>query len=140
MRIVFFGTPDYVLPVVELLHKTFKSKDGSCIVAVVTQTPKPVGRKKTLTYSPIDRWAHQKGILTLYKSEELLDHQSDADLGILASFGEIIPKEVINYFPHGILNIHPSLLPKYRGASPVKGALISGDEETGATIIKLDEE
>jgi methionyl-tRNA formyltransferase len=140
MRIVFFGTPDYVLPVVETLHKTFKSKDKTCIVAIVTQSPKPVGRKKILTYSPIDKWAHQKDILTLYKSKELLDHQLDADVGILASFGEIIPKEVINHFPHGILNIHPSLLPKYRGASPVKGALIAGEKETGATIIKLDEE
>jgi len=140
MEIVFFGTPDYVLPVVKILHKTFKSKSGqSPIVAVVTQQPKPAGRKKILTYSPVDKWAHEKGVPIFYKSQDLIENKVKADLGILASFGEILPKEIINYFPHGILNIHPSLLPKYRGASPVRGAIAAGETETGATIIKLDE-
>lgn len=140
MKIVFLGTPDYVLPIVKTLHKTLKLKNTeSPIVAVVTQKPKPVGRKKIPTYSPIDKWAHEKGIQTFYKSRDLIENKIKADLGILASFGEILPKEVINYFPHGILNIHPSLLPKYRGASPVRGAIAAGEKETGATIIKLDE-
>jgi methionyl-tRNA formyltransferase len=141
MRIVFFGTPEYTLPVLTSLHKTFKSKSGiSPIVAVVTQSPKPVGRKKVLTYSPVDKWAHERKIPVYYHCKKLLEENVSADLGVLASFGQIIPKEVINLFTHGILNVHPSLLPKYRGASPVRAAIVSGDKETGVTIIKLDEE
>ena len=142
MKIVFFGTPDYVQPVAEMLHKTFSpsGENKSSIVAVVTQKPKPVGRKKILSHSPIDKWAHNKDILIINESHELLDSGLEADIGILASFGEIISKDVLNYFPHGILNIHPSLLPKYRGASPVRAAIAAGETETGATIIKLDEE
>ncbi len=141
MRIVFFGTPEYILPVLTSLHKTFKSKSGiSPIVAVVTQSPKPVGRKKVLTYSPVDKWAHERKIPVYYHYKKLLEENVSADLGILASFGQIIPKETINLFTHGILNLHPSLLPKYRGASPARAAIVSGDKETGVTIIKLDEE
>ena len=141
MKIVFFGTPKYVQPVVEMLHKTFNpsEENKSSIVAVVTQSPKPVGRKKILSHSPIDKWAYNKDIPIFNESFELLDSQLKPDIGILASFGEIIPREVLNYFPHGILNIHPSLLPKYRGASPVRAAIAAGEIETGATIIKLDE-
>lgn len=141
MKIVFFGTPEYVQPVVEMLHKTFRvsGENKSSIVAVVTQKPKPVGRKKILSHSPIDKWAYKKGILIFNESCELLTSELEPDLGILASFGEIISKEVLNYFPHGILNIHPSLLPKYRGASPVRAAIAAGETETGTTIIKLDE-
>ncbi|RLC32423.1 hypothetical protein DRH13_01760 [Candidatus Woesebacteria bacterium] len=142
MKIVFFGTPEYVQPVVNMLHKTFKpsGENKSSVVAVVTQKPKPVGRKKILSRSPIDKWAYNKNILIINESRELLDSGLEADIGILASFGEIITKEVLDYFPHGILNIHPSLLPKYRGASPVRAAIAAGEKETGATIIKLDEE
>lgn len=141
MKIVFFGTPEYVRPIVEVLHKTFSpsGENKSSIVAVVTQKPKPVGRKKILSRSPIDKWAYKKDILIINESLELLDSELEADIGILASFGEIIPKEVLKYFPHGILNIHPSLLPKYRGASPVRSAITANETETGATIIKLDE-
>ncbi|MBU0572343.1 methionyl-tRNA formyltransferase [Patescibacteria group bacterium] len=141
MKIVFFGTPEYVQPVVEMLHKTFKPSgdNKSSIVAVVTQSPKPVGRKKILSHSPIDKWAHNKNIQIINKSDKLLESELKPDIGILASFGEIIPKEILNYFPHGILNIHPSLLPKYRGASPVRAAIATGETETGVTIIKLDE-
>ena len=142
MKIVFFGTPEYTLPVVEKLHKTFKAsaENKSSIVAVVTQEPKPIGRKKILSHSPIDAWAYKKGIPIFFDSHELFDSQLKPDVGVLASFGQIIPREILNYFPHGILNIHPSLLPKYRGASPVRAAIAAGETETGATIIKLDEE
>lgn len=142
MKIVFFGTPEYVQPVVEMLHKAFNPSDEhkSSIVAVVTQKPKPVGRKKVLSHSPIDKWAYNKDIPIFNESLELLNSELKPDIGILASFGEIIPKKVLNYFPHGILNIHPSLLPKYRGASPVRAAITAGETETGSTIIKLDEE
>jgi len=138
MKIVFFGTPEYVLPVVEAIHKKIKVNLGSSVVAVVTQPPKPVGRKKILTYSSVDGWAHKRKIPIFYKTADLLDKGPEADLGILAAYGAIIPEAVIKKFKYGILNIHPSLLPKFRGASPVQAAIASGLTQTGVTIIKLD--
>ncbi len=139
MRIVFFGTPDYVIPILDRLHKTFKARSGeSPITAIVTQKPKPAGRKQTLTYSPIDEWAHKKGVEKFYSSREFLESGIKADVGVLAAYGKILPKEVLNHFPHGILNIHPSLLPILRGASPVQATIITS-KEAGTTIIKLDE-
>lgn len=141
MRIVFFGTPEYVLPVLTALDKTFKSRSGiSPIVAVVSQSPKPAGRKKVLTYSPVDRWAYERKIPVYYRADDLVKKSVPADLGVLAAYGEIIPEKIIRYFPHGILNIHPSLLPKYRGASPVRATIALGDKQAGVTTIKLDEE
>ena len=140
VKIVFFGTPVYVLPILKAVHKKFVSGPGkSPIAAVVTQPPKPVGRKKIPTYSPVDKWAHEHGIPIYYSADELLENSPDARLGILASYGEIIKRDVINLFPQGILIIHPSLLPKYRGASPVPAAIANGDAETGISIIKMDE-
>jgi methionyl-tRNA formyltransferase len=140
MKIVFFGTPDYILPILTALHKKFVTGPGkSPVVAVVTQSPKPVGRKQILSYSPVDHWAHEHHIPIHYSASELAVDGVKADVGILASYGEIIKKDVIDVFPHGILVIHPSLLPKYRGASPVPATIIAGDAETGVTIFKMDE-
>ena len=137
VKIIFFGTPDYVLPILTSLHKEYVTGPGkSPIVAVVTQSPKPVGRKQVLTYSPIDKWAHEKGIDTRYDFSAPLP---EADFGVCAAFGAIIPKSIIDHFKFGILNIHPSLLPKYRGASPIQSAIAAGETETGVTIIKMDE-
>ncbi len=140
MRIVFFGTPEYVLPVLTAIHKKFVTGPGkSPIAAVVTQSPKPSGRKQILTYTPIDKWAHEHKIDIFYQSTDLLKGKIDAEVGVLAAYGEIIKKEVIDMFPYGILVIHPSLLPKYRGASPIQGSLAAGDEKVGVTILKMDE-
>jgi len=133
MKIVFFGTPDYVIPVLENLHKTFKTKEGSPILAVVTQPPRPSGRKKELEYSPVDTWGYKKHIQIIHN----LNDTPQADLGVLASFGEIIPEETINKFTKGILNIHPSLLPNWRGASPVQASILSGEKQTGVSVILL---
>jgi methionyl-tRNA formyltransferase len=139
MKAVFFGTPEYVLPILKAVHKEFVTGPGkSPIAAVVTASPKPVGRKQYVAYSPIDKWAHEHKIPCFYSSNDLLDANLDIEIGILASYGEIIKQEVINMFPHGILVIHPSLLPKYRGASPVPEAIKNGDKVTGSTIIKMD--
>jgi methionyl-tRNA formyltransferase len=138
MNIIFFGTPYYVIPVLEMLHKKFRSKKGeSPIVAVVTQRPKPSGRDKFLQYSEVDTWSHKRNIPILFEPEKVLDY--DAEIGVLASYGEIIPKSVIKHFPKGILNIHPSLLPKYRGASPVQATLVAGDKIAGSSVMLLDE-
>lgn len=130
MKIVFFGTPDYVLPVLKALYKTCE------VVSVVTQNPKEVGRKKFITRSPVDNWAYKHKIPVTYDFAEI----PSADLGVVAAYGRIIPKSVIANFKFGILNIHPSLLPKWRGASPVQAAILSGETETGVSIIKMDEE
>ncbi len=140
MKIVFFGTPEYVLSLLEKLHKKFCSKDGkSPIISVVTQPPKPVGRKKFLKHSEVSNWAYKRGIPAYFDSQKLVENKVKADLGIVASYGEIIPKKVIDYFPHGILNIHFSELPKLRGASPIPSSIISGEKEIGITIFKIDE-
>ena len=140
MKIVFFGTPDYVLPILKSLHKTFRTKTGdSPITAVVTQRPRPVGRKKILTYSAVDVWAHKRKIPVYYDSTELIKKHIRADLGVLESYGNIIPASVINHFPNGILNAHPSLLPKFRGASPVQATIVAGEKITGVTTIALDQ-
>ncbi len=140
MKIVFLGTPDYVLPVLTSLHKRFVTGPGkSPIAAVVTQSPKPMGRKQIKTYSPIDQWAHERKILIYYQAEEIVKDNIEADIGVCAAFSQIIPKFVIDHFKFGILNVHPSLLPKYRGASPIQAAIAAGETETGVTIIKMDE-
>jgi methionyl-tRNA formyltransferase len=140
MKIVFFGTPEYVLPVLTSLHKKYVTGPGkSPIVAVVTQSPKPMGRKQILSYSPVDKWAHERKIDTYYQSSQLIENKVVADIGVLAAFSEIIRKDVIDLFPHGILVIHPSLLPKYRGASPIQAAIAAGETQTGVSIIRMDE-
>ena len=140
MKIVFFGTPDFVLPVLDALHKAFKPRSlESPIAAVVTQRPKPVGRKQLLEYSPVDTWAHNKKIPIFFDPNDTIKNKIQADIGILASYRRIIAKDVIDYFPHGILNIHFSLLPELRGAAPIPATLVMGKKEAGVTIFKLDE-
>lgn len=129
MKILFFGTPDYVLPVLETLNKYHE------IVGVVTQPPKPAGREKIIKYSAVDTWAHKKHIPIFFDFENL----PKADVGILAAYGKIIPEKTLKSFKLGILNIHPSLLPKFRGASPIQFNLIEEPDKLGVTIIKLDE-
>ncbi len=127
MRVIFFGTPDYVLPILENLHKYHE------IVAVVTQSPKPMGREKVLTYSAVDSWAFKKHITRNFDYVDL----PVADMGVCASFGMIIPQVVLDHFKYGIINIHPSLLPMFRGSSPIQATLISGINPTGVSIIKM---
>jgi len=118
MKIVFFGTPEYVLPIVKVLPN---------LTAIIT---------KKLTKSPIEEWAVKNKVKIIYDLENI----PKADLGIVAAYGKIIPDKVIKNCKFGIINIHPSLLPKYRGASPVQEAIKNGDEATGVTFIKMDKE
>ncbi len=138
MKIIFFGTPDYVLPVLNALHKAYDTPHETNLIAVVTQPPRPVGRKKFMTYSAVDSWAHDRhGVVTIREFD--LRKFPEADLGIVAAYGRIIPAAIIKKFKFGILNIHPSLLPKYRGASPIQTAILEGETEIGVSIIKMDE-
>lgn len=136
MKIIFFGTPDFVVPILEALHKKYNSGRERELIGVVTQAPKPVGREKKLEYSAVDTFAHTHKIAITHS----LDDLPAFDLGICAAYGKIIPTSVIAQAKRGILNVHPSLLPKYRGASPVQATIAAGDTETGVTIIKMDED
>ena len=135
MKVVFFGTPDYVVPIAEALFKEFRTTKEKGVVAVVTQAPKPAGREKKIEYSAVDTWAYKHKIPIFHNFEKL----PEAELGVVAAYGKIIPKSVIEHFLKGILNVHPSLLPQYRGASPIQAAIAAGEAETGVTVIKMDE-
>jgi methionyl-tRNA formyltransferase len=140
MKIVFFGTPKYCIPILNELKKSLAKKIGeNPIVCVVTQRPRPTGRKQFLTYSPVDTWAHKRDVPIHFSANEILVDKIEADLGILVAYGEILSPAVIEHFQYGILNIHPSLLPKYRGASPLQAAIAAGEKVSGATIIKIDD-
>lgn len=136
MKIIFFGTPDYVVPVAEALRKGFSRKESDGLQAVVTQAPKPAGRKQKPEHSPVDNWSYKHKIPALFNFRQI----PEADLGVVAAYGKIIPQEVIEKFSYGILNIHPSLLPQYRGPSPVRSAVAAGETTTGVTIIEMDAE
>lgn len=138
MKLVFFGTPDYVILVLDSLKNA-----GYEIAAVVTQPPKPVGKKHILTSSPTALWAKKHGVKIFDgKPKEIIEELRilKGELGVLGAYGRILPPELLTIFPHGIINIHPSLLPKYRGASPVQAAIATREKQTGVTIINLDEE
>ncbi len=135
MKIIFFGTPEYVVPLLEGLHKAYNRNRERELIGVVTQPPKPVGREQKLEYSAVDTFAHHHKIPIYFDTDEL----PEADLAICAAYGKIIPQNVIDSFPMGILNVHPSLLPKLRGASPIQGTIVSGITQTGVSIIKMDE-
>ncbi len=141
MSFVFFGTPEFSKITLEILIK-----NNLVPSLVVTSPDKPVGRKQIMTPSPVKKFAAQNGlkIKTPATSSSIFDEVANLngkkiDFAILAAYGFIIPQRAIQLFPHGILNIHPSLLPKYRGPTPIQTAILNGDKETGVTIIKLNE-
>jgi len=135
MKLVFFGTPDYAVHIAEALRKQYNRGAIKGLVAVVTQPPKPAGRKKKLTHSAIDNWAYKLGVQVVYKFEDI----PKADLGIVASYGRIIPKNIIESFEKGVLNVHFSDLPEFRGASPLEATILSGKEKAVVSVIKMDE-
>jgi len=141
MRIIFFGTSEFAVPALNALIRA-----NMAPIAVVTAPDKPKGRGKNLSSSPIksllDSRTTELDILIPKKIDSELIAIIAAykpDVGIVASYGKILPKTLIELFPKGILNIHPSLLPKYRGPSPIQTAILNGDTETGVTIIAIDE-
>lgn len=118
-------------------------KNGYNVVAVVTNPDEPFGRKNILTPPPVKVLAQKHKILVL-QPENLKDPNfkkelPEADLFIVAAYGKLIPKEILDMPKYGALNIHPSLLPRWRGPSPIQSTILAGDKETGVTIIKMDE-
>lgn len=140
-RIVFFGTPMFAVPALRALHKS-----GWPIAVVVTAMDKPIGRRMLLTPSPVKSVAQELDIPVItpatLKDDGFLAQLSSLKpiLGVVAAYGKIIPKSILNIFPKGILNIHPSLLPAYRGPSPIQAAILDGLKETGVSLMVLDEE
>lgn len=136
-NIIFWGTPESAVTVGDTLHK-----NGFNIVAVVTQQDKPVGRKKTITPPPMKAWATEHNIPVLQPGK--LDTDFIAKLtalspavSVVVAYGKILPQTIIDLPEHGTLNIHYSLLPLYRGASPVEAAILNGDTQTGVSIQQM---
>ena len=140
IRTVFFGSPWFALPSLEALHAA-----GANLVGVVTQPDKPAGRGHRMTASPVKTWAEQHG-LPVFQPKELKKEESRAFLHelkpyllVVVAYGKILPKEALDLSKFGAVNVHASLLPKYRGPAPIPAAILAGNTETGVTIMKLDE-
>lgn len=141
MKTVFMGTPDFAVPP---LHALIEA--GYEVAAVVTQPDKPKGRGKTLLPTPVKEEAlmHEIPVYQpqrVRKNPEFLEtlKEIDPDIIIVAAFGQIIPKEILELPKFGCINIHASLLPKYRGAAPIQQAVIDGEKESGVTIMQMGE-
>lgn len=139
MNIIFLGTPDFAVP---SLKKIIGSSHK--VLAVVTQPDKPVGRSGRICFSPVKQTALENGIKVLQYNKIRLEGVEDLkalkpDIMVTCAFGQILSKEILEIAPHGVINVHGSLLPKYRGAAPVQQAVINGDKETGVTIMKTEE-
>ncbi|MCX6807174.1 MAG: peptide deformylase, partial [Candidatus Berkelbacteria bacterium] len=137
-KIVFLGTPEFAVPVLESLIKNNWS-----ISLVITEPDKPVGRKQILTPPPIKKIASKYKLL-VYQPEKLSSIKSSLknlqpDVIILAAYGKILPKEIVDAPLYGSLCLHPSLLPKYRGPSPIQEMILSDEKQIGATLFKMDE-
>ena len=136
-RVVFMGTPDFSVPVLEKLI------ENTNVVLVVTKKDAYVGRKKVLTESPVAICAHEHNI-EVYKPNKLKEDyeyilNKKPDIIITCAYGSIVPKVVLDYPSYGCINVHASLLPKYRGASPIVASILNGEKETGITIMYRDE-
>lgn len=137
-KVVFMGTPDFAVPSLKALITSQQ------VVGVVTQPDKPAGRGKQLRPSPVKVIAEQAGI-PLYQPKSLKSEEAAAplrewqpDVIVVAAFGQILRAHVLDYPPFGCINVHASLLPRWRGASPIQHALLAGDAETGICLMQMD--
>jgi len=139
MKIVFMGTPFAAVPSLERLLR-----DGHEVVTVWTQPDKPSGRGNRLNASPVKEFVLQNDLEIFQpakiKTAETLElfQSHQADVAVVVAYGRILPETFLRAFPKGAINVHFSLLPKYRGAAPVNWAIVNGEEKTGVTIIKMD--
>ena len=136
MKIVFAGSPEYAVPAFEAL----KNKYG--ISAVITQPDRPFGRKKVLTPTPVKARAEELGV-PVYDFNKIREHAEEvkalgADIMITCAYGQLLTQDILNCFPKGVWNLHASLLPKFRGASPIQSAILAGETHTGVTVMKTE--
>lgn len=136
-RVVFMGTPDFAVPILEMLIASTN------VVMVVTQPDKEVGRQKIKQKSPVKLLAEQKHIPIFQPSRIKKDYEAikevKPDLIVTCAYGQIIPASLLEVPSKGCVNVHASLLPKYRGSAPIQWALINGEKETGITLMYMDE-
>lgn len=140
MRIVFMGTPDFAVGSLQALCESGKHE----ILAVVTQPDRPKGRGNKLLQTPVKEYALAQG-LTVYQPQKVktpefveLLHELQPELIVVAAFGQFLSKEILELPTYGCINVHASLLPKYRGAAPIQYAIIKGEKESGVTIMQMD--
>lgn len=140
MNIVFMGTPDFAVP---CLKKLIEAENCN-VTAVFTQPDKKVGRKQVLTVPPVKALAVENNI-TVYQPSTLKNEEAfeiikelSPDLIVVVAYGKILPKNILDYPKYGCINVHASLLPKYRGAAPIQWAVLNGDEKTGVCVMQMD--
>ncbi|WP_307977606.1 methionyl-tRNA formyltransferase [uncultured Phascolarctobacterium sp.] len=140
MRIVFMGTPDFAVGSLQALCESGKHE----ILAVVTQPDRPKGRGNKLLQTPVKEYALEQG-LTVYQPQKVktpefveLLHELQPELIVVAAFGQFLSKEILELPKYGCINVHASLLPKYRGAAPIQYTIIKGEKESGVTIMQMD--
>ena len=140
MRIVFMGTPDFAVGSLQALCESGKHE----IVGVVTQPDRPKGRGNKMLMTPVKEYALEQG-LTVYQPQKVKTpefvqtlRELQPELIVVAAFGQFLSREILELPPHGCINVHASLLPKYRGAAPIQYAIIKGEKESGVTIMQMD--
>lgn len=140
MRIVFMGTPDFAVGSLQALCESGKHE----ILAVVTQPDRPKGRGNKLLQTPVKEYALEQGLIVYQpqkvKTPEFVEllHELQPELIVVAAFGQFLSKEILELPKYGCINVHASLLPKYRGAAPIQYAIIKGEKESGVTIMQMD--
>lgn len=140
MRIVFMGTPAFAVPTLQALHKA-----GHDIAAIYTQPPRPAHRGQKETPSSVHGYALEHG-LTVYTPASLKTPQAQeefaahkADIAVVVAYGLLLPKPILEAYPLGCINVHPSLLPRWRGAAPIQRTVMAGDKTTAIVIMQMDE-
>lgn len=139
MRVVFMGTPDFAAGILEAVVLA-----GHEVVLAVSQPDKPKGRGKALQFPPVKEYAISRGI-EVYQPRKVREaecvefiRERQPEIIVVAAFGQILPKELLDLPKYGCINVHASLLPKYRGAAPIQWAVINGDKVSGVTIMRMD--
>lgn len=138
MKVIFMGTPDFSVPALKALISKHE------VICVYTQPPRPSGRGQKLTPSPVQKVAEENGILVRYpvslrnKTEQNLFKMLEADIAVVCAYGLILPIEILTACPNGCINIHASLLPRWRGAAPIQRAIMARDKQTGVTIMQME--
>ena len=142
MKIIFMGTPDFARDSLKAIYEK-----GHEILSVITVPDRPKGRGMKLIYSEVKEYALEKGLKLLQPdklrgNEEIIKQikKANPDIICVVAYGRILPKEILEIAKYGCVNVHPSLLPKYRGSAPIQWAILNGDEKTGVTTMYLDEE